>query len=142
MAYRAGCNWSDEEDEAIRVYYPSRGRSWDGWKEVLPERTKGAIVERARRLGIKSDHPRRQVEYDVEAAMETKRERWYYQVQRVPPKDPYEEQVVRLMHEGMTPTEIDRKMGWFLGSARLIMSNRWLRQRENAERMNERYRSR
>lgn len=44
--------WSKEETEALRLYYPEHGPSWDGWEELLPGRTQGSIRTRAGLLGL------------------------------------------------------------------------------------------
>lgn len=142
----AGCNWSESEDRALKTYYPRHGRSWKGWREVLPDRTEPAIAERARRLGIRPEVSGRgshRHEISPEPQERPRGDRWHYAVVPTrPTKDPYEAQVVRYMNEGMTPTEIDRKMGWFRGSARLIMSNRWARLKEQASREHDEYHGR
>ncbi len=47
--------WTPEEDEALRMHYPTHGRRWDGWKTLLPDRTSMAIIMRANVLGLKVD---------------------------------------------------------------------------------------
>lgn len=118
--------WTDLQDDILFDCYPKFGPSWKGWAEVLPGRTKKAIGERARRLGLsyrfadKGD------------------DRHYRPKALVMAPDPYEPYVVKCMEEGMTPTQIDCMMRWLPGSARLIMSNKWLREKERYELRGER----
>ena len=44
--------WTDEELAAIREHYPAHGPSWDGWAEVLPRRSNGAIKGKAKELRL------------------------------------------------------------------------------------------
>ena len=48
-----GKRWTPEEDELLRKNLPSHGPSWEGWKDILPGRTSGAIQTRKSTLGIK-----------------------------------------------------------------------------------------
>lgn len=133
-----GAAWSDVEDDAIRTFYPSHGMMWEGWDEVLPGRTTYSIQNRARRLGVKSlihHHGRKRNRPKGDS-------RHYTSPSTTPTRDPYESQVMRYMNDGMTPTEIDRKMGWYPGSARLILSNRWQRKKEEAIEAHEDFRGR
>lgn len=45
--------WTPNEDELLREHYPEHGPSWDGWRRVLPTRSRRAVQTRAKRLGIK-----------------------------------------------------------------------------------------
>lgn len=49
--------WTDDEVETLVEHYHDCGPRWDGWDDVLPDRTNRAIVEKAYRLGLKCDHP-------------------------------------------------------------------------------------
>ena len=46
--------WTEEEKDAIRTWYPSKGGAWDGWERVLPGRdlTVDDIQQAAHRLGV------------------------------------------------------------------------------------------
>lgn len=108
--------WGEAQDNALKEFWPRHGSQWDGWDEVLPTRSTGEIAKRAAELGLVADG---------EKAPTIKRKA---KTTLVP--DPYEGYVLRCMHQGMTPTEIDRSKRWLPGTARLIMSNRWLREKE------------
>lgn len=45
--------WTPDEDELLREHYPEHGPSWDGWRRVLPTRSRWAVQTRAKKLGIK-----------------------------------------------------------------------------------------
>lgn len=45
--------WSEAEDAALAANYPEHGANWDGWDEVLPNRTRSAISARAVGRGIR-----------------------------------------------------------------------------------------
>lgn len=45
--------WTPNEDELLREHYPEHGPSWDGWRRVLPTRSRRAVQTRAKKLGIK-----------------------------------------------------------------------------------------
>lgn len=47
-----GAKWTADEDKTIRTFYATQGAQWDGWRELLPNRTKGAIYQRAHKLGL------------------------------------------------------------------------------------------
>lgn len=49
--------WTDEEVDTLIEHYRDCGPSWDGWGDVLPDRTHRAIVEKAHRLGVKCARP-------------------------------------------------------------------------------------
>lgn len=44
--------WTPDEDEVLRVYYPTRGSLWSGWAHLMPNRSIRAIEQRASKLGI------------------------------------------------------------------------------------------
>lgn len=44
--------WTRAEVEALKANYRSKGPSWEGWKRVLPGRTKRSICSKATLLGI------------------------------------------------------------------------------------------
>ena len=120
--------WSDEEDNALREFYQRHGTTWEGWAEVLPGRTIRAISARAVRLGIAEKRGPRQKKKTP------KKKRWQDPMHKAMVKataDPYEGYVTNCMDMGMTPQEIDRKMNWGLGTARMIMSEKWLRDKES-----------
>lgn len=47
-----GATWSNEECKQLFDHYGENGPDWDGWRDLLPNRTRGAIEGMARRLGI------------------------------------------------------------------------------------------
>jgi hypothetical protein len=47
-----GNRWSEAEEEAVAREFPSHGQDWEGWAEILPGRTPGAIKARASALGV------------------------------------------------------------------------------------------
>lgn len=46
--------WGSREVEAVRKYYPLHGPDWDGWDELIPDRTRHAIQMCASRIGVKA----------------------------------------------------------------------------------------
>lgn len=48
-----GRAWTKREDEAVRMHYPSKGSTWDGWASECPGRTRQSIVKRAGKLGVR-----------------------------------------------------------------------------------------
>lgn len=46
--------WTPNEDELLREHYPKHGPSWDGWRRVLPTRSRWAVMRRAKRLGVRA----------------------------------------------------------------------------------------
>ena len=44
--------WTKEELAALCKHYPEHGSTWDGWEQLLNNRTVWAIRERARRIGV------------------------------------------------------------------------------------------
>jgi hypothetical protein len=47
-----GHPWTKDEDEILRRFLPSHGPGWEGWKELLPDRSRYAISARKVSLGI------------------------------------------------------------------------------------------
>ena len=111
----SSAKWSKTEENALKTFFPRHGHEWDGWDEVLPNRSEYAILKRARFLGLSPGR--------LNEAKQMK-------------PDPYESYVVECMRMGMAPSDIDRQMKWFKGTACLIMSNRWKRLRESFEKEN------
>jgi hypothetical protein len=60
--------WTGEEIETIRELYPKHGPNWDGWPEAIPEKSRGAIVTQARRLGLLPKQTRAQTKERLEEA--------------------------------------------------------------------------
>ena len=124
VSYDPANLWSEAEDRAVAVYYPRHGTGWEGWAEVLPNRTKRAIAARAARIGVAIVRgPRRPRAYKPKAADPRHKSKRI----RLEP-DPYEGTVIDYMAQGMTPSEIDACMGWHTGTTRLILTNRWERE--------------
>lgn len=118
--------WTELEDDMLRAYYQKYGPSWIGWQEVLPNRTMRALRERARRIGLAKPSQRTKQESKPKS-MRTPKE-----VEET--IDPYEGFVFRRMRQGFTPQEIDREKRWQYGTARLIMSEMWAREKREFER--------
>lgn len=117
--------WSETEDDMLRTFFPRHGKDWVGWGEVLSGRSDSSILHRARTLGI-APVPR---ERPKPANPDPRHKPREYELE----PDPHESYVVECMHMGMTPSEIDASMHWRRGTARLIMSNRWLREKREFE---------
>lgn len=126
MSYDQNLLWSEEEDNAVRVYYPTHGSKWEGWAEVLPNRTYRAISARACRIGVgrkwvykrgKSKSRKKPVGDDR-----------HYKVDFKPTPDPYERRVLGWLGDGMTPTEIDESMHWYHGTTVRILTEMWARE--------------
>lgn len=115
--------WSDAQDRAIETYYPTHGPSWEGWSELLPTRTKRAIQARANRLGVTDRREERKT---------VKREKPRTIRRRVVGKDPNEEHVMRCMHEGMAPSQIDKANNWRPGKSVSIVTAAWNRDKESS----------
>lgn len=122
--------WSEAEDRALKEFYPRHGTDWVGWDEVLPERSERAIECRAYRFGLmkprKPSGPRK-----YKPREKANGSHYGARVQRTP--DPYEGYVMECMAEGLTPTEIDAVKRWPRGTARMILSEMWLRDKEKHE---------
>ena len=52
MACGVGARWTEAEYQAIREHYPSRGVRWEGWSELLNDRSPEAIQRVASMLGV------------------------------------------------------------------------------------------
>lgn len=116
--------WTDAQDQLLRDNYLKHGGRWDGWDALLPNRTHRAIDARARRIGLVRQRPRSEPRKKrVPAADERHRDK---EITMEP--DPYEEYVMACMEDGMAPSEIDRRMHWYNGTTRLILTNRWERE--------------
>ena len=50
--------WTTEEVQALRDYYPVYGPQWDGWRELLPNREGTSLRCKAHKLGISSPRKR------------------------------------------------------------------------------------
>ena len=109
--------WKRAEEDLLREYYPEYGPSWDGWAEVLPNRTKGAISSRATFIGIKVSHEARsRMARDVKARRFDSDE--FTIVDRF---------VRAAMERGKTPQEIDRAMHWWPGTTKRVLMHQWER---------------
>lgn len=55
----AGLNpWTERELEELRLHYPTRGPRWEVWQALLNGRSRAAIVQKARMLGVRYEGPR------------------------------------------------------------------------------------
>ena len=123
-----GILWSDDEIAILRAHYEQRGPSWDGWESLLPDRSKHSIRSCAMRIGVNSP----QMDCDgvplrEKRARERKQRR---ERERLRPPDPREQEVSALMHKGIEPSRIDKLQGWADGTARAVMTKKWLREKE------------
>ncbi len=46
--------WEPEEDAILRLHYQTKPKDWDGWRRLLPGKTRKQIAGRAWALGLKS----------------------------------------------------------------------------------------
>lgn len=126
-----GETWSDDEYEILKANWEGHGRDWIGWESLLPGRTPRAIQRKANGFGL----------------VEPKKPRNKKKEERREPRmpkfgnvrhgaDPNERYVMACMRAGMTPTDIDKKMHWFPGTARLIISDKWERDKAHGQRGN------
>lgn len=117
--------WSKDELAILAAHYPERGWKWAGWESLLPTRTKRAIQRKANLMGLKQgftskrSKPKRNEANDLTAHTTPD---WT--------EDPFEQPILRLMESGMTPTQIDKVMGWPKGRCSYILSERWRREKE------------
>lgn len=52
---RMGCRaWTEAEEALVREHYPSHGATWDGWDELLPNRSLNAIRGHANGMGVRA----------------------------------------------------------------------------------------
>lgn len=110
--------WGEFEEMSLKEFFPRHGPYWEGWNDVLPDRTSSAISNRAHKLGLhgpKEKHKREPDEFDTEKGS-------------VPSPIEYERTVTKLMKEGLAPSQIDTKMHWVTGTAMEIIKARWERQ--------------
>jgi len=108
--------WTQEELDILGEEYPKHGPSWDGWPNVLPNRSICSIKYKVAQLGIcvlRKGNKHRRV-----ACMPGR-----------PPmtQDPYEPYVLRRMEEGLSPSQIDMEMKWRPGKTVLVLTERWER---------------
>lgn len=48
----AGTAWTNDEIRKVVEFYNNNGSQWEGWRELLPNRSESAIRKCATRLGI------------------------------------------------------------------------------------------
>ena len=46
--------WTAEEIAALKEHYPERGPSWEGWADLLQDRSTGAITAMAHKMRMSS----------------------------------------------------------------------------------------
>lgn len=109
--------WGEFETLALMEFYPRHGPQWDGWDDVLPNRTRHAIIQKAAKLDLKAPivRSKRNVEEQDEG--------------RMPPRE-YERTVTKLMGEGLSPTQIDQRMHWVPSTAASVLREIWRRDKE------------
>lgn len=128
MPYDPSRVWTDAEIHSLRVYYPIHGADWEGWAEVLEGRTKKAIQRKAGLLDIFHKDMRKSPERKRPEHVHREAEHRSYDFQPMP--DPYEGLILRLLHEGKTLREIDKRMHWHPNRAKQILTERWKRLRD------------
>lgn len=106
MGKSATNQWTEAEDEVLRAHYLERGPRWQGWADLLPDRTPRAIQSRAQRLRLAS---RGNTPDDASR---------------------HEADVASMMESGMTVTQIDEALGLPHGAARSIAAEMWRRDKE------------
>lgn len=116
--------WTAAEDEALKAFYRYKPKDWEGWSEVLPNRTRRAIEARASRIGLKErkEKAKKSVEKakKIEAVVKKPRGR-----AKIKPVE-WGEWVVYLMGERhMSPSQIDSYMGWPPNRAKYLLMERW-----------------
>ena len=47
--------WTEAEVDTLRENYQGHGSEWDGWDELLPGRSRGAICVKASDMGLRKD---------------------------------------------------------------------------------------
>jgi len=114
----ASVRWSQDEDYVLGAHYTEYGPSWEGWESLLPGRTKSAIKTRARTLGLTV--PKR-------ANTELSIEEIDILLAGIPEPSPSEDDVMKLLALGFTPSQIDRQKNWDEGKAKRLIINRWQR---------------
>lgn len=114
--------WGEDEDNAVMTFYPKHGPMWDGWDEVLPNRTKRAIQVRAQRIGAAPVRTR--------VGKGTNRKNRQKQLEPRPFRmpDPNERYILRRMKEGLTPSQIDTEKHWIPGTSIRVLTERWDRE--------------
>lgn len=111
--------WSDLEDDAIRQMYPGRGPHWAGWSDVLPGRSPRAIEQRASALGV-----RRGKRDEAKALPEMLRPAGGDRPRAMSLRDD-DKAVMRMMRDGMAPSEIDRALHLVPGTAHHVVVGVW-----------------
>ena len=120
-------SWSVDEMRMIEVYYPSHGSEWEGWSEVLGNRSKKAIRRKASLMGVECDVERKRRE-----SQHGDTDKFRYDFVQM--ADPYEGFVLRMLNDGKTLRQIDACMHWHPGKAKLILTERWKREEKSPER--------
>lgn len=49
---RTKVDWTTDEIKKLVAYWPSYGSSWDGWRDVIPNRSYNSIDRKARDIGL------------------------------------------------------------------------------------------
>lgn len=47
--------WTEDEIDVLMRHYCEHGPKWDGWGELLPERTRTSIISKACSLNLRCD---------------------------------------------------------------------------------------
>lgn len=120
-------SWSLDEVAIVKAHYEEHGPHWAGWESLLPDRTDRAIQRKANLLGLKSKAPikRKRAKRPEVTYIESR----HNVVADVTP-DPMEKPILAMMRDGLTPTDIDRKMRWSRGKAAYILSEMWKRENQ------------
>lgn len=133
---RPSTHWSDEEDNALRVFYPRHGGGWEGWPEVLPDRSRHAIYKRAKRIGLSqgfsSFGPYPPERRRRTSKKEKPTERPNRPAKTAVPRGCTREDalVLEALEQGKTPTQIDAERHWYPGTTVRVMRAIWERQND------------
>jgi len=121
---RLGKAWNDVEVNALKTYFPIHGSGWEGWSEVLPDRSSKAISVKAASMGIVTSRQHNKTPERQRFKREHPERRSGYKG-----PDPMEGRIMRMMADGMTPSEIDAEMKWRPGKAKRVITERWAREK-------------
>lgn len=103
----ASTRWSREDERILRTYYQMHGSDWEGWAMLLPERSPTSIREKAKKMNLMKSGP---------APAATLRLS--------------DSQVMRMFHQGVEPSRIDRILNAQPGTAHDIVVYSWAMEKE------------
>lgn len=105
--------WGDDEIEILKAHYAKNGPFWVGWDAYLPDRTDSAIMRKANAIGLRSNVQRFGRDEGGDRRCNDDR------------PDPVDGMVMRMMRQGMTPSEIDERLHWYRGTAIRVITGIW-----------------